>query len=75
MFNCVGYANYRYFFNFLLYMWSGCVYVCAHSALPFMSIKSPTTQINRCRLHIMRKPRRFFGIDRRHLMMSMKAPN
>merc|ERR1712087_48802 len=28
MWNCVGYANYRYFYMFLFYLWTGCMFYC-----------------------------------------------
>jgi len=30
--NCVGLKNYRYFFNFLAYLWAGCLYALSVSA-------------------------------------------
>jgi DHHC palmitoyltransferase len=34
--NCVGWRNYPYFLRFLFYMWSGCMFVVALSAAPFI---------------------------------------
>eukprot|EP00164_Ancoracysta_twista_P002345 GFYU01003099.1.p1 GENE.GFYU01003099.1~~GFYU01003099.1.p1 ORF type:complete len:345 (-),score=53.47 GFYU01003099.1:187-1221(-) len=33
--NCVGHYNYRYFVNFLGWLWAGCLYVCILSFRPF----------------------------------------
>lgn len=32
--NCVGHFNYRYFFNFMAWLWMGCLYVVVFSAVP-----------------------------------------
>merc|ERR1711934_534229 len=34
--NCIGFFNYRYFYLFLFYMWSGCMYGVGLTAWPFM---------------------------------------
>merc|ERR1711998_681063 len=34
--NCIGFYNYRYFYLFLFYMWSGCMYGVSITIMPFM---------------------------------------
>jgi len=35
--NCIGFYNYRYFYLFLFYMWSGCMYGITITIHPFMT--------------------------------------
>jgi hypothetical protein len=36
---CVGHFNHRYFYLFMLYIWLGCIYVCAVAYAPFTQRK------------------------------------
>jgi len=35
--NCIGFFNYRYFYLFLFYMWSGCMYGICITVMPFLT--------------------------------------
>eukprot|EP00047_Mylnosiga_fluctuans_P020715 m.95493 g.95493 ORF g.95493 m.95493 type:complete len:205 (-) comp8603_c0_seq1:12-626(-) len=39
--SCVGHFNHRYFFLFMAYIWTGCVYVSALSYQPFSTVAGP----------------------------------
>uniref|UniRef100_A0A7S1BUC8 Palmitoyltransferase n=1 Tax=Corethron hystrix TaxID=216773 RepID=A0A7S1BUC8_9STRA len=47
MFNCVGYFNYRYFLNFLIYVTAGTAYGAATTARPFFKIGSKDYYVQR----------------------------
>ena len=45
MANCVGHYNYRYFFNFMWWLWLGCAYSATMASPPFPNQSSLTVGI------------------------------
>ena len=48
--NCIGHMNHRYFFQFMFWIWMGCLYVASVSLSPFLRLRAAKREIREHRI-------------------------